>query len=675
MAARYTVDQKKALLDLASKLNNVTAACKIMGMSRISYYRIKQAYKVGDSHAPMNDGGSQKGIFNMVTTAAADAIITTSLMDPSRTANDVSRIVVAQGHGVTPEIVATVWKRNRLTSVRDRVIALLEEVERQKTHLTDPQTKAILAAVRQNRTGVEDINRIKTDFEERLRFENLISKLSSLFINLPIDQIDKEIIRGQQLVCQALGLHRSAFIEFSEDKQRLNFEHIWCETGISDQYPHDLNDGEKFLIQRLRKGKITIFSTLDDVSDELAALKRALFQIKVSSAIVFPLEVGKNINGGISWESHGTACQWTKPLQDRLRLISEVFAHALSRKKTESALRRSVLEIKELKDKLQAENRYLLGEMKLAHRQTRMVAQSDAMVIVLDEISKVAGTASTVLVLGETGTGKEVVAHAIHHYSPRRDRPMVKVNCSALPSTLIESELFGHEKGAFSGAASSKPGRFEVANGSTILLDEIGDLPLDLQPKLLRVLQEAEVERLGSTKPITVDVRVIAATNRDLGRAVTEGRFRKDLYYRLNVFPITVPPLRDRPQDIPFLVEKFIEEFSKPMGKRIDAVAPDSLDKLIQYDWPGNIRELRNLVERAMIETDGGALHIAVPKRNEMNLTRTESLDEMQRIHILQTLEKTSGQIFGKNGAASLLQINPNTLVSRMRKFGIRYSN
>lgn len=261
-----------------------------------------------------------------------------------------------------------------------------------------------------------------------LQFERLILQLSSQFINLPYDQIDGEIENGQKLVCRALGLHRSAFIEFSEDRQRLCFEHIWCADGISDKYPHDINKGELYLIDRLQRGKVTVLSTVYDLPGELASIKSALNQIGLASAIVFPLEVGKTINGGISWESHGVVLKWTQPLIERLRLISEVFAHALSRKKTELALRRSILEIQELKDRLQAENRYLLDEMKLEHKKHKIVAHSDPMMSVFTQIAQVAPTASTVLILGETGTGKEVMARAIHNLSTRRERPMVKVS-------------------------------------------------------------------------------------------------------------------------------------------------------------------------------------------------------------------------------------------------------
>ena len=283
-----------------------------------------------------------------------------------------------------------------------------------------------------------------------------------------------------------------------------------------------------------------------------------------------------------------------------------------------------------------------------------------------------AGTEATVLLLGETGTGKELMATAIHNLSSRRERTMVKVNCAALPATLVESELFGREKGAYTGALSKQIGRFELAHHSTIFLDEVGELPPEVQVKLLRVLQEGQLEHLGSPKPIHVNVRVVAATNRDLGRMVREGRFREDLYYRLNVFPITVPPLRERRQDIPLMVWAFVEEFSKALGKTIRAVAKESMDALQSYAWPGNVRELRNVIERAMIISAGPTLHVAAPGAADSTAARSMAMADVEREHILHTLELTRWRIRGKGGAADLLGLKPTTLEARIAKLGIQ---
>jgi transcriptional regulator with GAF, ATPase, and Fis domain len=291
---------------------------------------------------------------------------------------------------------------------------------------------------------------------------------------------------------------------------------------------------------------------------------------------------------------------------------------------------------------------------------------------VLEQVRQVAATDSTVLLLGETGTGKELVASQIHELSRRRGRPMVRVNCAAIPSTLIESELFGREKGAFTDALARQVGRFELANNSTILLDEIGDLPQEVQVKLLRVLEERQIERLGSPRPIPVDVRIIAATHQDLEQGIASGRFREDLFYRLNVFPIRVPPLRERAEDIPLLAWSFIEEFRQAHGKQIDSINPDSLVLLQRYPWPGNIRELRNVVERAMIAAAGPRLTIAVPQPTGAAVARSPKLADVEREHIRSVLETTGWRIRGAGGAAERLGLKPTTLETRMAKLGMK---
>jgi transcriptional regulator with GAF, ATPase, and Fis domain len=291
-------------------------------------------------------------------------------------------------------------------------------------------------------------------------------------------------------------------------------------------------------------------------------------------------------------------------------------------------------------------------------------------------VEQVATVNATVLLLGETGTGKDVIARAIHGSSPRKDRLMITVNCAALPANLIESELFGREKGAFTGADSRQIGRFELADGGTIFLDEIGELPLDLQSKLLRVIQDGEFERLGNPRTIKTDVRIITATNRNLEEEVSNGTFRADLFYRLNVFPITMPPLRQRKEDIPLLVNHFVAKFNKKIGKKIDTVSKETLNAMQEYHWPGNVRELESIIERAVITSQGAALQVLDrfeifqkpegPAGNEV-----KALAELEHDHILQVLQKTGWRIEGKNGAAVLLDLNPSTLRARIRKYGI----
>jgi formate hydrogenlyase transcriptional activator len=331
-------------------------------------------------------------------------------------------------------------------------------------------------------------------------------------------------------------------------------------------------------------------------------------------------------------------------------------------------------EIAELKNKLADEKLYLEEEIRTEYTFEEIVGESPALKRVLSQVETVAGTDSTVLILGETGTGKEVIARAIHDLSLRRERTFVKVNCAAIPTGLLESELFGHEKGAFTGAIAQKVGRFELAHRGTLFLDEVGDIPLELQPKLLRVLQEKEFERLGSTRTLHVDVRVVAATNRDLTQMVEDRLFRSDLYYRLNVFPITVPPLRERAEDIPLLVRYFAQKYARRMDRRIETIPAEEMEALTRYHWPGNVRELENLIERAVILSRGPALHVPLPEdrlSGEGPSASPLTLEAAEREHILRILRDTDWVIAGPHGAAARLGVKRTTLQSRMAKLGI----
>jgi formate hydrogenlyase transcriptional activator len=342
------------------------------------------------------------------------------------------------------------------------------------------------------------------------------------------------------------------------------------------------------------------------------------------------------------------------------------------RRQREEALKQSYAEIERLKDRLQAESDYLKAEIKVVYPHGEVTGESPAIQKVLRQVEQVAPTDSSVLVRGETGTGKELVAQAIHRLSSRQGHLMVKVNCAALPSGLIESELFGREKGAFTGAMTRQVGRFEVADGSTLFLDEVGELSLEVQAKLLRVLEAGEFERLGSPRTIKVDVRLVAATNRDLAEGIKKGRFREDLYYRLNVFPIRVPPLRERTEDIPLLVWTFLEEFSTRMGKKITQVPRKTMDALVRHSWPGNVRELRNVIEHAAILTTGDTLRVPLLEGAAAVAAPSPTLAASERELILRALEKRGWRVKGPTGAAAALGLNPSTLYSRMKKLGIR---
>jgi PAS domain S-box-containing protein len=368
----------------------------------------------------------------------------------------------------------------------------------------------------------------------------------------------------------------------------------------------------------------------------------------------------------------GQVVKWFGTCTDITVLIEAQEVFARRQHELEGLVQKQTAELERLKNKLQEENFYLREKVRVSFGHHRTVGQSQAIRRVLGQVEQVAPTDSTVLLLGETGTGKELLAATIHELSSRRDRTMVSVNCAVMPAALVESELFGRERGAFTGSLSRQIGRFELADHSTIFLDEVGELPPEVQAKILRVLEAKEIERLGNPKTVPVDVRVIAATNRDLEKAVDEGKFRVDLYYRLNVFPITVPPLRERREDIPLLVWAFVDQFARTFNKNIESIDRESMDALQRYPWPGNIRELRNIIERAMIVSSGTTLRIhlsAAPAALLSNAGR--KLHEVEREHILNALEESGWRVRGPNGAAVKLGLKPTTLEARMAKLGV----
>jgi formate hydrogenlyase transcriptional activator len=426
-------------------------------------------------------------------------------------------------------------------------------------------------------------------------------------------------------------------------------------------------------------------------------LKRALQgDIVTCPDILIRMPTGREV-----WESNTYGPH--RDAQGNIIGVIALVSDVTHRKQAEEALRNALSEVERLKNRLQAENIYLQEEIRQEHDFVEIVGSSPPLLAMLRKIEQVAPINSTVLIYGETGTGKELIAHAIHSRSARKDRPLVKVNCSAISAGLVESELFGHVKGAFTGALERRIGRFELADGGTIFLDEVGELSLETQVKLLRVLQEGEFEPVGSSKTLRVDVRVIAATNRDLQEAIRSGRFRADLYYRLNVFPLEAPSLRERGSDISQLVMFFLDRFSKKFGKKVTAVSQETMDRLLSYTWPGNIRELQNIMERAVVLCEGSVLQMdldlqpiptpAIPARTAGDhasrpgavaqggevrppqlsppSSGLPTLEEVERSHILAALKQTGGVIEGPNGAARILNLHSNTLRSRMQKLGI----
>ncbi|MFT6907982.1 MAG: PAS domain S-box-containing protein [Oleiphilaceae bacterium] len=396
-------------------------------------------------------------------------------------------------------------------------------------------------------------------------------------------------------------------------------------------------------------------------------------------------EIHHQVRDEVFWRKDGTSFPvyyTSTPIIDAGEIIGAVivFQDVTEIKESEAKLTTALDEISKLKERVQAENTYLQEEIKHNSNFEEILGQSSKLEKVFHQVERVAPTDTTVLLLGETGTGKELFARSIHNLSERKERPLVKVNCTALPINLIESELFGHEKGSFTGAISRRIGRFELANGGTIFLDEIGELNLDLQVKLLRVVQEGEFERLGSSTTISVDVRIIAATHRDLKEMVSKGEFREDLFYRLNVLPITLPPLRERGKDISIIVQAFVDKFSQKMGKQIDTIPQKVMDELSGYSWPGNVRELENIIERAIILSNNNILKLQDRLTNK-NSTNSENSDtslktfsDMEKDYIIKVLEHTDWRVSGEQGAATILEMHPNTLRSRMSKLGIRRS-
>ncbi|MGZ8213257.1 MAG: sigma 54-interacting transcriptional regulator [Methylosarcina sp.] len=642
-------------------------------------------------------------------------------------------------------------------------------------------------------------NKLLGELKDLLRFESLLAELSAQFVNLPIEDVDGAINDSLRRIAETLDLDRATLGEVTTDGRDGFVTHCYNKPCIPPNMVQSVMTEVPLVMKSILAGETLIVSNVDDLEP---ADRDNFLRWGTRADLIFPLLVGGCVRGGLAFSSV-LARAWPDAVVRGLRLIADVFANVLARKRadqalkeseaqmrlaaeaahvglwfwdiqsdviwatdraraiygipngetvrlqrfldilipedririeeaiqrilqeggeyreeyrvrhldgqvrwlcatgrcqldgagrpermmgagvditdrkqSEDSLREAMEEIRTLKDRLQQENVYLRREMGGHQGLSSIVSRSAVMQRTLRQVEQVAPTPASVLITGDTGTGKELLATAIHELSSRRDRTMIRVNCAAIPAPLIESELFGREKGAYTGALARQVGRFELANGSTLFLDEIGELPLEAQAKLLRALQEKEIERLGNPRPIKVDVRVVAATNRDLRQEIAAGRFREDLFYRLNVFPIHLPPLRERREDLPQLVESFVEEFAETMGKPIDSIAKTSLKVLADYGWPGNIRELRNVIERAVILAQTPSLRIELPSASAALLPSHDPglalLTEVERDHIVRVLEATGWRIRGSAGAAEILGLKPSTLESRMAKLGIR---
>ena len=456
--------------------------------------------------------------------------------------------------------------------------------------------------------------------DERMRFEALVGELGAELVNVKVDDVDRAIEEALGRVVRTLNLDRSALFQLEDDGDFVH-THQWTRPGWAVPPPRVSARNEfPWHLAQVRAGELVSFTTTDDVPSEQD--RETLRRFSTKSGVTVPLVIGGHVWGALSFATAREPRTWTPEIINRLRVVALLFANVLGRRRADEALRRALAESADLRNRLREENAYLRHELTVSTGGPAIVGHSAAIRRVLEQVREVADTDSTVLILGETGTGKALIAARIHELSKRRDRALVRVNCVSPSAAWIEGELFGSEQGSYARAESRRVGRVELADRSTIVLDEIADLPLDTQAALTRVLQEKQIQPLGSARPVSVDVRVIATTRKDLARCMAEGTFRDDLYYLLNVFPIHVPPLRERPDDVPLLVWRFVDEFSASLGKVIEAIDNGSMAALQAYAWPGNARELRNVVERAMIVAKDRRLRISLTGRATLPAAR-----------------------------------------------------
>jgi transcriptional regulator with GAF, ATPase, and Fis domain len=504
-------------------------------------------------------------------------------------------------------------------------------------------------------------------------FESVLAEASASLLAASAETFDTELDRALEQLARFFGADRGSVLLF-EPSGAASIVAIFPASS-----PYGVRKGPTPLlpnwVDQARRGLGFVMQTPDELPDSWTEERAFVREHSIMSNLMFPLRAGTKPIGLLSFSSTSAARDWTPDLLTRSRLFGEILSSSIVRSRTERELRASLAEFSRLKERAEAENIVLREDVHHMQGFDEMVGRSPALRQVLHLVEQVAPTLTAVLVTGETGTGKELVARAIHRRSTRDERPFIAVNCAALPGALIESELFGYERGAFTGALQRRLGRFEVAAGGTIFLDEIGDLPADIQGRLLRVLQEGTFERLGSSHTIRTDVRIVAATNRNLEAAVAEGRWRADLYYRLKVFPIEVPPLRERRDDIPLLAWFFVTRKRNLLGRSVTRIPDRTMEALQRYDWPGNIRELENVIERALILSPGDTLLVDERTLSVPSKPRAESgiffLQDVERTHILKVLGECGWRIAGRGNAAERLGMNRSTLRSRMEKLGI----
>jgi len=525
--------------------------------------------------------------------------------------------------------------------------------------------------------------RAEAEADQLRRLELVMSDITTKMVCVRKDSMDAEINNALAQIGETTDADLCVFLQ-SDNQNTSNYEvtHEWIVDAVggpifagvsfADDYP--------WLTRRLKEKKRVHLADPDDFALEAPAEVELLERTGIQLMVWEPFEATDGSCGYLGLGSVNRERQWPDGTFTQLGLLGNIITDAIAHQRAHLVLKQAFDEIQELKERLMVENETLRQEVDVLYADDELIGKSHVFRATIFQAEQVASTDSTVLLLGETGTGKGLLARRIHELSGRSQRPMITVNCAALPSSLIESELFGHEKGAFTGAVVRKIGRFELADGATIFLDEVGDLPTELQAKLLRVLQDQEFERLGSSTTRKVDVRVIAATNRNLDQLIEQGEFRADLYYRLGVFPIRAPALRERRGDIPLLVWFFISELQHRLGKEFGEVSAQAMATLSDYDWPGNIRELKNIIERAMILSPSNVLELGnwfpdqrvlTGASSETRERNGETIEEVERAHIEKVLAECDWKIRGEGGAAEHLGLKRTTLQSRMKKLGI----
>ena len=509
---------------------------------------------------------------------------------------------------------------------------------------------------------------------QRRKFQALVADVSSRLVMAPDEEADEIVESCMRSVCEIVGADRSTLFWLDPESDSASIAYVWNPDSNPfavvpmNQYPE--------IGARLKAFQPVRIDDVANMSDEFKIDRVNLQKYDLKSFIALPMVVGGQTVGGMTCGRLKEQTDWTDQEVEDLKVFAELFANYVLRLKSRQALDAAMEQLSKAKERLEAENVYLREEIELTHGFDEIIGRSHSMLRSLQLVEQVAPTITPVLIIGETGTGKELIARAIHELSDRHERPLVKVNCAALPANLIESELFGYEKGAFTGAETPKRGRFDLADGSSLFLDEIAEIPIELQAKLLRVLQEGEFDRLGGNRTIKVDVRLIVATNRDLAEAVRDGEFRSDLYYRINTFPIHMPPLRERGDDINLLAQHFVAIHAPRIGRDVDQISAEMMDQLRRYEWPGNVRELEGIVQRALISSDGPVLNLAAPlvqgsSKDVDGSASSSELKLIEREHIVAILEDTKWKISGNSGAAAKLGIPPSTLRSKMKKLSI----